>query len=193
MNYDYYGDNGTLDEKNADNELSKDNSLPEFYDLNEPLEDVAANMDMGYRFDYDDINDDFMEFIPFYSCPYFRQQHFPGGNNPPPRPPFGPPGAHPGMPQGGHGGQQGMPSTPPPGFTPPKPHIHGGIAPKAIDPGAIRPCRFRFSYIWLRNGNSFWAYITFVGRTSISGFRWNGRRWIFFGMDLRRIESFTCH
>jgi hypothetical protein len=134
---------------------------------------------------YELNNDDFMEFIPYYSCPFFRQQHFPGGNNPPPRPPFGPPG--------GHGGNQGMPSGPPPGFIPPKPPVpHGGIAQLAVDPGAIRPCRFRFSYIWLKNRNSFWAYITFVGRTSIAGFRWNGRRWIYFGMDLRRIESFTC-
>jgi hypothetical protein len=194
MNFNY-GDNEIFDEKNTDNEQSKDKSLPEYEELFEPDEDVATNMDRSYRYNFDEIDDGFTEFIPIYTCPYFRQQHFPGGNNPPPRPPVGP-GGHPGMPQGGHGGQQGMPSSPPPGFKPSKPvepHMHGGISPKAIDPGAIMPCRFRFSYIWLRNGNSFWAYITHVGRTSIAGYRWNGRRWIYFGMDLRRIESFTCH
>jgi hypothetical protein len=148
---------------------------------------------------YELNNDDFMEFIPYYSCPFYRQQHFPGGNYPPPRPPFGPPGGHggnQGMPPGGHGGNQGMPSGPPPGFKPPKPqepHMHGEIGPKAVDPGAIMPCRFRFAYIWLKNNDSFWAYITHVGRNSIAGYRWNGRRWNYFGMDLRRIESFTCH
>ncbi|MFL0248268.1 hypothetical protein [Candidatus Clostridium stratigraminis] len=189
MSYNYE-DNEIFDEKDADNELSKDKGLPEYEELYDPEEDVASNMDRGYSFNYDEIDN---VFIPFYTCPYFRQQQFPGGNNPPPRPPVGSPGGHPGIPQGGHGGHQGMPSSPPPGFIPPKPHMHGGISPHAIDPGAIMPCRFRFSYIWLRNGNSFWAYITHVGRTSIAGFRWNGRRWIYFGMALRNIESFTCH
>lgn len=191
MNYNY-GDNEIFDEKNTNKEKIRDKVQPEYEELYDPDEDVATNMDRSYRFDYE-FNDDFTEFIPFYTCPYFRQQHFPGGNNPPPRPPYGPPGGHPGMPPGGH---QGMPSSPPPGYKPPKPvepHMHGGITPKAVDPGAIMPCRFRFTYIWLRNGNSFWAYITYVGRTSIAGYRWNGRRWIYFGMDLRRIESFTCH
>lgn len=191
MYYKYYGDNDPNFEKNINSELTKDDAPTEYYEFEVPSEYGDINPENNFR--SNDVEDDFIQFIPFYSCPFFRQQHFPGGNNPPPRPPYGPPGGHQGMPPGGHGG---MPSGPPPGFNPPKPqepHIHDGIGPKAIDPGAIMRCRFRFTFIWLRNGNSFWAYITHVGRTSIAGYRWTGRRWIYFGMDLRRIESFTCH
>ncbi|MDG0809154.1 transporter [Cohnella rhizosphaerae] len=62
----------------------------------------------------------------------------------------------------------------------------------AVDPGAIRGCLYRNTYIWLNNGQGFWFYPTFVGRTSVSGFRWNGFFWMFSGVSLDRIESFTC-
>jgi hypothetical protein len=32
----------------------------------------------------------------------------------------------------------------------------------------------------------------FVGRNSVAGWRWNGFRWVYFGVDLRRIDSFVC-
>jgi hypothetical protein len=94
-----------------------------------------------------------------------------------------------------------MPSGPPPSFTPEKPQATtkqiqggpGGPAVMSIDQGAIRPCLYRFVYIWERNRRSYWAFITFVGRRSISGFRWNGFRWVYFGLDLRRIDSFICY
>ncbi|OPJ62420.1 hypothetical protein [Clostridium oryzae] len=82
------------------------------------------------------------------------------------------------------------PTTPPPSTTPQK---GGQASVKAVDPGSIRPCTFRFIFIWPERGRGFWAYLTFVGRRSVSGFRWNGRRWVYFGMDLRRIESFQCY
>jgi hypothetical protein len=148
--------------------------------------------------------DEFVEFVPPYGCPYYRQ-FFPGGGSTPPRPPraqfqpprppFGPPGG----PQGPQGGPQGgAPSGPPPSFTPSIAQAQsfgapGGVGTYAVDPGAIRPCRFRFVYIWLRGGNSFWAWLTFVGPRSVSGFRWNGRRWVYFGIDIRRIRSFICY
>ncbi|WP_243154823.1 hypothetical protein [Clostridium thermarum] len=88
------------------------------------------------------------------------------------------------------------PTTPPPNFTPNKSVLQaqgpGGPSVLAVDPGAIRPCTFRFVYIWPRRGTGFWAYLTFVGRRSAAGFRWNGRRWSYFGIDLRNIESFQC-
>lgn len=68
-----------------------------------------------------------------------------------------------------------------------------GIGPKAIDPGAIRRCRNRFVYLVLDNGREFWAWLSFVGRRSIAGWRWNGFRWVYFGIDLRRIDSFYCY
>ena len=87
----------------------------------------------------------------------------------------------------GSGGQFGAPSTPPPSFTPQQPQFQTF----AVDPGAIRNCLFRFTYIWLRR-DAFWFYPTFVGRTSIAGFRWNGFRWVYFGIDLNQIQSFQC-
>lgn len=117
---------------------------------------------------------------------------------PPGRPPTGPPGRPPGQPPGrpptGPPGRPPMgrpPMGPPPTFLPSK--ALGQPFVFAVDPGAIRGCLYRYSYIWLVNGRSFWAFITFVGRRSIAGWRWNGRFWVYFGIDLRRIESFYCH
>jgi hypothetical protein len=82
--------------------------------------------------------------------------------------------------------------TPPPQFKPKKPLKPAGVGVFAIDPGAIRPCRYRFVYLWLRNGAEFWAFPIFVGRNSLAGFRWDGFRWVYFGIDLRLIDSFQC-
>ncbi|MFZ5965667.1 MAG: hypothetical protein ACOYVK_00615 [Bacillota bacterium] len=110
-----------------------------------------------------------------------------------PRPPFGfppgPPSGPPfGPPFGTPPGQQGPPATPPPRFTPQRP-----VSIFAVDPGAIRPCQFQFVYLWLTNGREFWAYLVFVGRRSVAGFRWTGFRWVYFGTDLRNIDSFVCY
>jgi hypothetical protein len=103
-------------------------------------------------------------------------------------PPFSGPGAL------GGPAAQNSPSGPPPNFTPAQAQgYQGGIGVKAIDPGSIRPCLYRFVYIWPKRGRGFWAWLTFVGRRSASGFRWNGFRWVYFGIDLQRIESFTCY
>lgn len=89
--------------------------------------------------------------------------------------------------------QPNMPPGPPPTYTPTK-NMQAPSGPnlKAVDPGAIRICRYKYTYIWETNGNAYWAYITFVGPRSIAGYRWMRRRWVYFGLDLRRIESFTC-
>lgn len=98
----------------------------------------------------------------------------------------------PGFPQGPQGPQSG-PTAPPPGFTPQEPQAQQfGAQTFSVDPGAIKPCLFRNIYIWPRRGNGFWAWLTFVGRRSVSGFRWQGNRWVYFGMDLRDIRSFQC-
>jgi len=87
---------------------------------------------------------------------------------------------------------QGGPPSTPPNFTPPQPQSQQFGASTFIDQGAIRPCLYRFVYIWPRRGNGFWAWLTFVGPRSVSGFRWNRNTWRFFGMDLRDIRSFQC-
>ncbi|MFD1065103.1 hypothetical protein [Oceanobacillus locisalsi] len=80
------------------------------------------------------------------------------------------------------------PMSPPPNFVPQKQQVQTF----AVDPGGIRHCMFRFTYIWPNHGRGFWAFPTFLGRNSIAGFRWNGFRWVYFGMDLNSIESFQC-
>lgn len=100
---------------------------------------------------------------------------FPGG-----------PGGFPGGPGGPGGG--GAPTTAPPPYTPQE-----QVTAFAVDPGGIRRCMYRFTYIWLNNGNSFWFYPVFVGRNSVAGWRWSRRRgWVYYGIDLRQIRSFQC-
>ncbi|MGO4886247.1 hypothetical protein ACJ2A9_00685 [Anaerobacillus sp. MEB173] len=110
------------------------------------------------------------------------------------RPPFGPPGPPPGPPPfgppGGPPGFGGPPTAPPPTYTPAPP---GDVGLYAVDPGAIRGCLYRYTYVWLTNRQQFWFYPTFVGRRSVSGYRWTGFYWVYFGIDLRQISSFTCH
>ncbi|MEH7374147.1 hypothetical protein V7168_03940, partial [Neobacillus drentensis] len=105
-----------------------------------------------------------------------------GGHQPPPhggghQPPFG---------GGPHYG--GAPTAPPPTYIPQE---TAGLY--AVDPGGIRHCLYRYTYVWLNNGRSFWYYPTYVGRTSIAGYRWRGYHWEYYGMDLNRIRSFSCH
>ena len=91
-------------------------------------------------------------------------------------------------PHSGGGHQQGPPISPPPSYTP-----HSSQSVMAVDPGAISGCLYRYTYVWLRGWESFWFYPTYVGRRSISGYRWNGHRWDYYGVGLRRIKSFQCH
>ncbi|WP_374099756.1 hypothetical protein [Sediminibacillus dalangtanensis] len=95
-------------------------------------------------------------------------------------PPTQPPGGSP---------QAGPPTSPPPSVVPQQPPYQT----YAVDPGGIRGCLFRFTYVWLEGFESFWYYPTFVGRRSIAGYRWTGFRWVYFGIDLNRIESFQCY
>jgi hypothetical protein len=105
------------------------------------------------------------------------------------QPPFGPPGFG----QGGGPGQAGPPLGPPPSTIPPQ-QSQGQFGAFAVDPGGIRRCLYRFTFIRLNNGRSFWYYPTFVGRNSIAGYRWrrNQFRWQYFGIDLNQIRSFSC-
>jgi hypothetical protein len=141
------------------------------------------------------------QLFPGSMMPPFGQQQFPGnmfppfGQQGPSFPPNFPPGGQqgpsfpPSFPPGGQqGGQQGAPTSPPPSFVPQRQSV--GVF--AVDPGSIRGCLFRFTYVWLNNGNAFWLYPTHVGRRSIAGFRWNGFRWSYYGTDLERISSFQC-
>jgi hypothetical protein len=106
---------------------------------------------------------------------------------PPPVPGVGGPPAIPGF--SGPGLQPSQaPTAPPPPFIPQQ----AVASPFAIDPGAISLCMFRNTFIWLSNGQGFWFYPIIIGPRSVAGFRWNGRFWVIFGIDTRRIVSFTC-
>ncbi|WP_242971962.1 hypothetical protein [Haloimpatiens massiliensis] len=123
------------------------------------------------------------EFCPFAQMHGMRQ--LPGGQRQMNMPPF------PGM--SNTPNMQGPPTAPPPSFTPNKSTAKsGGISTKAVDTGSIRPCLYRFTYIWQSNGRSYWTYLTYVGKKSISGWRWMRFRWVYFGLDLRKIDSFYC-
>lgn len=130
---------------------------------------------------YEELNRQGPPFFPNPNIPFFP------GSTPPPRPPNAPGGF--GMPPGG-----------PPNFIPSKndkgvQNLSGQAGPGAaplVSAGSISFCLFQFTYIWERGGRSYWAYLLNVDRRSVSGFRWLGRSWAFFGVDLRRIDSFIC-
>lgn len=142
----------------------------------------------------------------YFDCPLmhlFRQEFpdrppFGGPGGGPGGPPFGGPGGSPFGGPGGPGAGLGPPSSPPPSFAPQQSQAQTysqgfGATPLAVSPGSLRPCLYRFVYIWPRRGRGFWAWLTRVDRRSASGWRWNGRRWVYFGIDLRQIESFQCY
>ncbi|WP_291653329.1 hypothetical protein [Clostridium sp.] len=120
------------------------------------------------------------------------------------------PGAGPGSGPGGNfsfPGSQGAPPMgsnlnigAPPNFTPSKNSAgvqklssSGGAQTKAVSPGSISFCLFKFTYIWETSGRNYWAFLLNVDRRSISGLRWFRNTWVFFGLDLRRIDSFICY
>lgn len=127
-------------------------------------------------------------FFRFLPIPFFPSPMFPpgpgsgGGFNPPP--PF-PPGG------GNQDPKDGPPTGPPPSSIPKKPSSGPGL--KAVDPGAIRFCKYKYTYLWLEDGRRFWAWPTYVGRRSLSGYRWIGFRWVYFGVDLNQITDFICY
>lgn len=98
-----------------------------------------------------------------------------GGGEPPPRPP-----------QGG-----GPPHIAPPLFIP---QIHDGMY-KEIDAGSMKGCLYQNTYVWLKNGRSFWFYPTYVGYNSVTGYRWrrSQQRWAYYGTDAHEIQSFQCY
>ncbi|GKU83498.1 hypothetical protein [Niallia sp. NCCP-28] len=144
-----------------------------------------------------------MYYPPYY--PYYINDYRIHGA--PPVPPFPPQGSFPipdlgnlfpGFPGGqssppgfsGGGSDQGPPSGPPPSYTPQL--QQQTVSTFAVDAGSMRRCLHRFTYVWLENGRGFWFYPTFVGRTSVAGYRWRNFRWVFYGTDTNRIRSFQC-
>ncbi|NEW07573.1 collagen-like protein [Paenibacillus sp. SYP-B3998] len=128
----------------------------------------------------------------FPSAPDFPGGGFPGMPGFPGSVPGTPGGGSPSAPFPGSPGGAQPPSSPPPSYTPQKPFTATGATAQFIDPGSIARCLFRFTYVWLRNGGQFWFFPVFVGPNSVAGFRWEGFRWRYFGIDVRLIDAFTC-
>ena len=64
---------------------------------------------------------------------------------------------------------------------------------KGFSTNSLSPCLYRYIYIWQKNGFSYWAYLTSLTSCSLSGWRWIGFRWVYFGVDYKRIDSFFCY
>lgn len=82
--------------------------------------------------------------------------------------------------------QQRLPPGPPPAHTPSKKNA------TSTTKSSLRPCLFKYTHIWPKRGDPFWAWITHVDRNSISGYRWYRNRWAYFGMNTRQIDRFIC-
>lgn len=120
-----------------------------------------------------------------------QQQQYPGQQQQYPGQQQQYPGQQQQFPDQQYGPSMGQaPTSPPPSVTPMKTQTPGL---KAVDPGAIRGCLYRYTYVWPRYGFPYWFYPTYVGRRSVSGYRWNGFMWHYFGTDLRSIDSFSCY
>lgn len=108
---------------------------------------------------------------------------FPGG-------PGGFPGGFPGSPGGGPGGNTPMPMGPPPTFTPQMQQLSAGRSQQGSS--GIRRCIYRNTFIWQRNGNSFWFFPTFVTSNIILGFRWGRFGWVYSSVNRNSILTFQC-
>jgi hypothetical protein len=82
-----------------------------------------------------------------------------------------------------YGGQEhhGVPLPHPPRYIPRKPHNF-----------YIVDCYNQITYVWLKNGRSFWFYPTSIQYGAVTGFRWNGLFWTFYGFDSRLIDEVSC-
>ncbi len=80
------------------------------------------------------------------------------------------------------------PTSPPPSFIPPRPtYIPSQPSTYLID------CVYQHTYVWLVNGVQFWYYPISVESHGVTGYRWNGSLWVFYGIDPRFIDSVVCY
>jgi hypothetical protein len=87
--------------------------------------------------------------------------------------------------------QQAPPKNPPPNYTP---KLSDAASPTltTVEFGVVAPCIFKFTYLWLKSGDSFWSYIVYVSKTSIAGWKYKAGQWVYFGLDLKEIKNFIC-
>ncbi|MNV81673.1 hypothetical protein D3C71_1753520 [compost metagenome] len=78
-------------------------------------------------------------------------------------------------------GSPGQTLPPPPSYIPP---TQGG--------SYLIDCLHSYTYVWLWNGDSFWYYPTRVEYGEVSGYRWSGQFWYYYGIDPRFIRAVSC-
>jgi len=64
--------------------------------------------------------------------------------------------------------------------------------PYPANPLGLQNCINRFTYMWLRNGDNFWFFLTAVGESIAYGYRFFGGRWNQYSIGLREIGSYNC-
>ncbi|MBQ6819670.1 MAG: hypothetical protein IJO26_00055 [Clostridium sp.] len=74
-----------------------------------------------------------------------------------------------------------------------KEHKDKGNNSKAVNPGTISFCLYKFTYIWEKGNKSYWAFLLNVDNRSISGLRWFRGTWVYFGLDIKKVDSFVCY
>ena len=122
-------------------------------------------------------------------------QFFPPGFGGPSSPPpgFGGPGYPPSMSQPSMGGNTPAPTAAPPNFTPAMPMTTASSRSGSHSGSSgIRRCIYRNTFIWERNGHSYWFFPTFVSRNVILGFRWGRFGWTFSTINRNSILTFQC-
>ena len=75
-----------------------------------------------------------------------------------------------------------QPQSPPPTFIPPNPY-----STYLVD------CYYQNTYVTLINGDSFWFYPISVESGAVTGYRWTGLFWTFYGFDPRLIDEVACY
>ena len=65
------------------------------------------------------------------------------------------------------------------------------IPPKPVN-SYIIDCVYKYTYVWLKNGEQFWFYPTSVQYGAVTGYRKVGDFWTFYGFDSRLIDEVSC-
>ncbi|MDR0958226.1 MAG: hypothetical protein LBM16_03340 [Clostridiales bacterium] len=61
-----------------------------------------------------------------------------------------------------------------------------------IGANSMRSCLGNYAYVWLKSGESFWLYVTYIGRQSIYGYKWTYFGWAYSAVNVFMIRRFFC-
>lgn len=87
--------------------------------------------------------------------------------------------------------QQQPPKNPPPNYTP---KLTDVASPNilAVSFDAISPCIYKYTYLWLKNGDAFWSYLVIINHTLVGGWQYKSGQWVYFTVNLPDIKNFIC-